>query len=75
MKLKVTYEYDEKLKIKKVTGFSCVIPSQALNKYLGKNQIYVEGSSVPMSFYKEWKFYEVTDLNQLTWNGILYTQK
>lgn len=75
MRLKVTYEYDEKLKVRRVKSFSCVTPDKALNRYLEDNQVYVEGSSVPMSFYREWMFYEVTDVNELIWNGILYTNK
>ena len=75
MKLKVTYEYDEKYKINKVIGFSCVTPERALGKYLKDNQIYVEGSSVPMSFYRVWMYYEVTDTGELSWNGFLYADR
>ena len=34
MKLKITYEYDTRLELNRVIGFSCVSPANALYKYL-----------------------------------------
>lgn len=75
MKLKITYEYDSELKVNKVVGYSCVIPSRALYKYLDDNQIYVNGSEVPMSFYRNWYDYVVTEDNKIAWSGELYLKK
>ena len=75
MKLKITYEYDTRLELNRVIGFSCVSPANALYKYLSDNQIYVDGSGVPMSFYRDWHNYVVSsDKSKIEWNGTLYLE-
>ena len=68
MKIKVTYDATTRA----VVSYSCVPVAKIKNNPVQENQAYVDGSMVPVRFYKEFSNYSFTDANKLLWHGKFY---
>lgn len=71
VKIKVTYDTTTRA----VVSYSCVTISKISSISLQENQVFIDGSSVPMRFYREAGNYSLTPENKLMWQGKFYSDK
>ena len=71
MKLKITYDSTTRA----VVSYSCVPIAKIKSNTLSENQVFIEGSMVPMRFYKEFSNYSLTDENKLLRHGKYYSDR
>ena len=67
MRIKITYNPETLV----VEEFSCLPNDKATMDKLKENQKYVDGTSVPMSFYRDFYNYSFVD-GKLVWDSIFY---
>lgn len=70
MKLKITFRHNDESNENEIESFVCLPNNKAHEKDLAENQIFIDGSSVPMRFYSNYFEYVVKG-NTVEWSDQL----